>query len=215
MTKKVLQLKCHHRNTFYVLIVACVSFYQLYTTLPSLIQYTRSVDNTALTIQAATATTTTLPPNHGVKTNNDSTDTRPEEKDSSRIRAKGETILERQVEHEESFSSNIIVAKSENEATSTNEQEDKKQKTKIRSVTMTGSLANCTPPSDDDASAEILYGHSNDTAYASGTVTVSCRTFGYRIVEDSFRQVGPIVVGVMSAAKSQQRRQVRTSQIKY
>lgn len=67
----------------------------------------------------------------------------------------------------------------------------------------TGAFANCVP---EDTSALIQD--------SSDTVTVACKTFRYKLVQESFQRAGPLLVGVLSTATGAERRKVGIWQMK-
>ena len=66
----------------------------------------------------------------------------------------------------------------------------------------TGAYANCATTSNAGERFDPSVG------VESGTVTVSCNRFRYRLVEASFRRAGPILAGVLSSARAVERRKV-------
>jgi len=67
----------------------------------------------------------------------------------------------------------------------------------------TGSFANCTNGPDNKKIPLKV-----DSSLGSGKVTVSCQSFRYKVVVDSFRNVGSIITGVLSSAKEKHRREI-------
>ena len=70
----------------------------------------------------------------------------------------------------------------------------------------TSSFENCS----SSPSVESHYGDAEEeVTMGSGSVTVSCRTFGYRVDPARFKKPGQIISGILSASESRKRRDVR------